>query len=161
PWGARYLFEHHPEIIGDCCLNSEPTGRNTFRFGEKGPLWLRFTVRTHGAHGAYVHRSASATSIASKMIGELEKLAELPPSELGNLATTLDAASTIVDNEWGPGAAHNVRRLTVNPGLVRGGVKVNMVAAECVFEVDVRLPNGFDDAEVRRHVDSIVARYPE
>ncbi len=161
PWGARYLVEHHPEVIGDCCLNGEPTGRETFRFGEKGPLWLRFTVRTHGAHGAYVHRSASATVIASRVIGELERLTELPAAELGNLATTLDAAAPTVDAAWGSGAAHNLRHLTVNPGIMRGGVKVNMVAAECVFEVDIRLPNGFDDAEVRRQVDEIVARYPE
>jgi succinyl-diaminopimelate desuccinylase len=161
PWGARYLVDHHPEVIGDCCLNGEPTGRETFRFGEKGPLWLRFTVRTHGAHGAYVHRSASATSIASKVIGELERLTELPPAELGNLAATLDAATATVDAAWGAGAARNLRRLTVNPVILRGGVKVNMVAAECIFEVDIRLPNGFDDAEVRRQVDAIVARYPE
>lgn len=161
PWGARYLFEHHPEIIGDCCLNSEPTGRTTFRFGEKGPLWLRFTVRTHGAHGAYVHRSASATSIASKVIGELEQLTGLPPGEMGNIGATLDAAAETVDEAWGAGASRNLRRLTVNPGLVHGGVKVNMVAAECVFEVDMRLPNGYDGAEIRRHVDEIVGRYPE
>src|SRR5215469_12707270 len=42
PWGARYLVEHHPEILGDCCLNGEPSSRHTVRFGEKGPLWLRF-----------------------------------------------------------------------------------------------------------------------
>lgn len=161
PWGARYLFEHHPEIIGDCCLNAEPSGRSTFRFGEKGPLWLRFTVRTHGAHGAYIHRSASATSIASKVIGELERFTELPPTEVGNLTALLDAAAQTVDKEWGAGASRNLRRITVNPGVVQGGVKVNMVAAECVFEVDIRLPNGFDDAEIRREVDAIVARYPE
>jgi succinyl-diaminopimelate desuccinylase len=40
PWGARYLSKHHPEIFGDCCLNGEPSGMNTLRFGEKGPLWL-------------------------------------------------------------------------------------------------------------------------
>jgi succinyl-diaminopimelate desuccinylase len=161
PWGARYLADHHPEIFGDCCLNAEPTGRTTFRFGEKGPLWLRFTVRTHGAHGAYVHRSASATRIAAQVIGELDRLTELPPSELGNLTSTLDAAIATADEAWGAGAGQNVRRITVNPGLVRGGVKVNMVAAECVFEVDIRLPNGLDDADVRREVDAIVSRYPE
>lgn len=161
PWGARYLFEHHPEIIGDCCLNAEPSGRTMFRFGEKGPLWLRFTVRTHGAHGAYIHRSASATSIASKVIGELERLSDLPPVEIGNLTPLLDAAAPTIDREWGAGASRNLRRITVNPGIVQGGVKVNMVAAECVFEVDIRLPNGFDDAEIRRQVDAIVARYPE
>ena len=66
PWGARYLVEHHPEILGDCCLNGEPSSRHTVRFGEKGPLWLRFHVRTPGAHGAYTHASPSAVAIAAR-----------------------------------------------------------------------------------------------
>ncbi len=40
PWGARYLIEHCPEVYGDCLLNGEPSGTNTIRFGEKGPLWM-------------------------------------------------------------------------------------------------------------------------
>jgi len=161
PWGARYLFAHHPEIIGDCCLNGEPTSLDTFRFGEKGPLWLRFAVRTHGAHGAYKHRSASATAIAAKLISELETIEALPVQEPGNLAPVLDAANAIVDRAWGAGAARNLRRVTVNPGIVRGGVKVNMVAAECVFEVDFRLPNGIEDRQIRAKVDEILMAYPE
>lgn len=161
PWGARYLFEHHPEIIGDCCLNGEPTSLDTFRFGEKGPLWLRFTVRTHGAHGAYKHRSASATAIAARLISELETIESMPVPEPGNLAAVLDAANEIADRAWGTGAARNLRRVTVNPGFVRGGVKVNMVAAECVFEIDFRLPNGLEDRHVRSKVDEILTSYPE
>src|SRR5690606_39051772 len=58
PWGARYLIEHHrDEVLGDCCLNGEPSGRETIRFGERGLLWLAVTVKTRGAHGAYVHLS--------------------------------------------------------------------------------------------------------
>ncbi|WP_198419944.1 M20/M25/M40 family metallo-hydrolase [Pseudaminobacter salicylatoxidans] len=52
PWGARYLVEHHPEVLGDCMLNGEPSGPESIRFGERGPLWLEFEVRTAGAHGA-------------------------------------------------------------------------------------------------------------
>lgn len=161
PWGARYLFEHHPEIIGDCCLNGEPTGREIFRIGEKGPLWLRFTVNTHGAHGAYVHRSKSATSIAARVIGEVETLQDLDPPADDNLSSALDGIADIVDRAWGEGAAHNIRRVTVNPGLVSGGVKVNMVAAQCSFEVDIRLPNGLDVDDIRRRIAEIVERYPE
>ena len=161
PWGARYLFEHHPEIIGDCCLNGEPTSMDTFRFGEKGPLWLRFTVTTHGAHGAYTHRSKSATGIAAAIVTELETIQSLQAPEAGNHAAVLDAASEVTDRAWGVGAARNLRRVTVNPGLLRGGVKVNMVAAQCVFEVDFRLPNGLEDRHVLAKVDEIMAKHPE
>jgi len=161
PYGARYLFEHHPEVFGDCCLNGEPSSPWTLRFGEKGPLWLEFTVRTKGAHGAYTHASKSATAIAAKVIGDLERLTDIRPSEGSNLAAALDAAAEAIDRAQGAGAAAITRRVTVNPGVVRGGLKVNMVASDCVFEIDIRVPNGLDAPPILAEVDKIVAGYPE
>ncbi|HEX3538529.1 MAG TPA: M20/M25/M40 family metallo-hydrolase [Stellaceae bacterium] len=161
PYGARYLSDHHPEVFGDCCLNGEPSSPWTLRFGEKGPLWLEFTVRTRGAHGAYTHLSKSATAIAAKVIGELERLEDIPIPEGSNLAVALDAAAEAIDRAQGPGASRITRRVTVNPGVVRGGLKVNMVAADCTFEIDVRVPNGLDAPPILAEIDRIVARYPE
>lgn len=161
PFGARYLSEHHPEVFGDCCLNGEPSSPWTARFGEKGPLWLEFAVRTKGAHGAYTHASKSATAIAAKVIGALERLEDIPAPEGSNLAAALDQAAPVIDKAYGEGAARILRRVTVNPGVVRGGLKVNMVASECNFEVDVRVPNGLDAPPILAEVDRIVTAYPE
>ena len=160
PWGARYLFENHPEVIGDCCLNGEPSSPWTVRFGEKGPLWLEFTVRTKGAHGAYTHLSQSATAIAAKVIGELDRLQDIPAPEASNLAAALDQAADAIDKAYGAGASKILRRVTVNPGVVQGGLKVNMVASQCTFEVDIRLPNGLDAPQILAEIDKIVGRYP-
>jgi len=161
PWGARYLFEHHPEAVGDCCLNGEPSSPWTVRFGEKGPLWLEFTVLTKGAHGAYTHLSPSAVGIASKIIGDLERLQDIPAPEASNLAAALDQAADVIEKAYGAGASKIVRRVTVNPGIIRGGLKVNMVASHCAFEVDIRIPNGLDAPQILAEVDKIMARYPE
>ena len=161
PWGARYLFEHHPEIIGDCCLNAEPSSPHTLRFGEKGKLWLKFHVRTTGAHGAYTHMSRSATAIGAAVIGELAALADLQVPRVNNIAAVLDQAALVVDQAYGKGAAGILQRVTVNPGLIHGGLKVNMVAADCDFEVDIRLPIGITAPAVLAEVDKIVARHPE
>jgi succinyl-diaminopimelate desuccinylase len=161
PWGARYLSEHHPEVFGDCCLNGEPSGMSTLRFGEKGPLWLRFHVRTRGAHGAYTHASKSANRIAAEIIGELVKLGDLPVPNLGNLESYITSAAAKIDQEYGPGAAGIVRKVTVNPGVIHGGVKVNMVAAECTFEVDFRVPNGMTEKDILPRVRAITDHYPE
>ncbi len=72
-------MEHHPEVHGDALLNGEPSSPFSVRFGEKGPLWLEFTVRTAGAHGAYTHATASATKIAMA-------LADAPRGRDGNQA---------------------------------------------------------------------------
>jgi succinyl-diaminopimelate desuccinylase len=161
PYGARYLAEHHPEVFGDGCLSGEPSSPWTLRFGEKGPLWLEFTVRTKGAHGAYTHASKSATAIAATVIGKLQALEDIPAPQAGNLAAALDEAAATIDRAQGVGAAAITRRVTVNPGVVRGGLKVNMVAAECTFEVDIRLPNGLDAPQILAAVDQIVAPHPE
>jgi succinyl-diaminopimelate desuccinylase len=161
PYGARWLFEHHPEVFGDCCLNGEPSSPWTLRFGEKGPLWLEFAVRTKGAHGAYTHASKSATAIAAKIIGELGVLEDIPAPEASNLAAALDQAAAVIDRAHGAGAARIIRRVTVNPGVVHGGLKVNMVASQCNFEVDIRLPNGLDAPRILAEVDRILAAYPE
>jgi succinyl-diaminopimelate desuccinylase len=161
PWGARYLFEHHPEVIGDCCLNAEPSSPHTLRFGEKGKLWLKFRVRTAGAHGAYTHMSRSATTIAAEVMGELAALAELPVPRVNNIAAVLEEAAPTIDEAYGQGASEILQRVTVNVGVIHGGLKVNMVAAECAFEVDIRLPIGVTAPLVLAEVDKIAARHPE
>ena len=55
-------------------INAEPGGLGTIRFAEKGTLRLSFEIRTEGAHGAYLHRSKSATRIAANLICELAKI---------------------------------------------------------------------------------------
>jgi succinyl-diaminopimelate desuccinylase len=161
PWGARYLSTHHPEVFGDCCLSGEPSGMSTLRFGEKGPLWLRFHVRTRGAHGAYTHMSKSANKIATEIITELAEIADARVPDLGNLEAYISSAASKIDKEYGEGAAKIVRKVTVNPGRITGGVKVNMVAAECTFEVDFRIPNGLTDKDILPLVDGILKRHPE
>ena len=145
PWGARYLMEHHPEVHGDCCLNGEPSSPLSIRFGEKGPLWLEFTVSTAGAHGAYVHLSESATKIAAALIADLESLSEIDSPAPGNVGAVLERSAGAVDAALGEGASDIVQRVTVNIGAIRGGLKVNMVPSECVVEVDIRLPVGLGE----------------
>ena len=53
-----------------------------------------------------------------------------------------------------------MRRVSVNIGTMQGGVKINMLPAECVLEVDFRLPVGISRAAVLAKVAAIVARYP-
>src|SRR5829696_1892827 len=97
PWGARWLMDHEPEVLGDCCLNGEPSSPLSVRFGEKAPLWLKFTVRTPGAHGAYTHSSASASKIAGRLIGDLERLTEIPTPAPGNIGAALEAGADAMD----------------------------------------------------------------
>jgi len=161
PWGARYLMEHHPEVHGDCLLNGEPSSPLTIRFGEKGPLWLKFTIRTKGAHGAYTHLSPSATKLAARLILDLEEVTTLQPALPVDVAQALAGAAAAIDAAQGPGAKDTVPRVTVNIGVIQGGLKVNMVPGTCWFEADMRLPPGLGKDEVMAKIHQIMARYPE
>jgi succinyl-diaminopimelate desuccinylase len=161
PWGARYLMEHHPEVHGDCCLNGEPSSPLTIRFGEKGPLWLKFTLRTRGAHGAYTHLSSSATKNAARLIVDLEELTTLRPSVPIDIADALAGAAAAIDEAQGPGAKDIVQRVTLNIGVIHGGVKVNIIPGTCWFEADIRVPPGLAKDEILAKIREIVKRYPE
>jgi succinyl-diaminopimelate desuccinylase len=161
PWGARYLMEHHPEVHGDCCLNGEPSDPLTVRFGEKGPLWLAFTIRTKGAHGGYPHLTESATQIAASLIGDLYQLARQKVPAPGNIGGILDRSAEIIERALGAGATEVMRSVTLNIGVIQGGLKVNMIPSECRFEADFRLPVGIGKDELMEKIHTLLGRYPQ
>jgi succinyl-diaminopimelate desuccinylase len=161
PWGARYLMEHHPEVHGDTLLNGEPCAHE-IRFGEKGVLWLDFTVSTPGAHGAYQHQSPSATKIAARLILDLDEAMEgLEYMPSADVAAALEPERETIERSYGEGAFEVLQRATVNFGTIHGGLKVNMIPGEVQIEADFRLPVGMEKETVLAAVDMVVSRYSE
>ncbi|RST85714.1 M20 family peptidase [Aquibium carbonis] len=162
-WGTGYLMETIPdEVVGDCCLDGEPSGLATLRFGEKGALRAVLTTKTKGAHGAYPHLSESAVKIAAMLVRDLESLAELEPELPDHIVRILAQpdTQTAMDASLGDGAAAIVGKATVNVGVIRGGLKVNMMPDECVLEVEIRMPPGLARARVEKALGDVLARYP-
>ena len=162
-WGSGWLTGSRAgEVLGDCVLNAEPSGLGTIRFGEKSMLWLRFVIRTEGGYSAYPHTGASANRIAAHLVRELETIESMAPAEPETVARALDRPEVraAIESSLGTGAAAVMRRVTVNVGTVRGGVAINMLPAECVLDVDFRLPVGISRAQVRREANSIADRFP-
>ncbi|WP_439580465.1 M20/M25/M40 family metallo-hydrolase [Elioraea sp.] len=160
-WGAQYLVDRHPEVLGDCLLNAEPGAPTTIRFGEKGILRLAVTVRTPGCHGAYTHKSPSATRIAARLVAALDAVTELPVAMEPEVARALDEGAAEMDRIHLPGAARVMRQFSLNLGVVRGGTKVNMLPGECRLEFDVRIPPGERSGTVMAEIERILAAFPE
>ena len=161
PWGARYLMEHEPEVIGDCLLNGEPSSPYSYRFGEKGLLWLAITIATPGSHGAYTHVSPSATKIAARLIADLESVTSIEPHPPAAVAQVIDQIEEPTEQAQGKGAYATVKAVTLNIGTIRGGLKVNMVPGRCIVEADFRLPVGVTKDELMERINEVLARYPE
>lgn len=160
-WGAQYLVDHHPELLGDCLLNAEPGAPTTIRFGEKGVLRLAVTVRTPGCHGAYTHKSPSATRIAARLVRATEAITALPVAMAPEVARALDEGAAEMDRIHLPGAARVMRQVSLNLGVVHGGTKVNMLPGESRLEFGMRIPPGGSTAEVLAAADRILAAFPE
>lgn len=153
PWGTRYLLEQRPEVmLGDAVLSGEPNAPSTVRCGEKGFLWLELRVSTEGGHGAYGGRSAIVETAA--ILRDLEELTRVPVQTPPESLEVIEAARETYDRELGAGSTNALLRVTVNPGIIRGGTKINMIADSCRAEVDVRCPLGVS-------VDSMLARFAE
>jgi len=163
-WGTGYLIDHHgDEVLGDCVLNGEPSSPWTVRFGEKAPIWFRFHIHTPGAHGAYPHLSKSATKLAARLMLDLEKLEEMQPNAPEAVARAMGTPEVraAIERGLGAGASEVMNRLTVNFGVVQGGVKVNMLPGDCLVEADIRMPIGIHANDVRSAIARILQNYPE
>ena len=161
PWGSRWLIDNEPEVLGDCCLNGEPSSPFTIRYGEKGLLWLTFKVQTDGSHGAYTHLSKSATLVATDLIQELKSLEALDVEVPHELRKAQEKSATAFDQGMGVGAANIAPKLTLNIGTISGGLKNNMVPSECSFEADIRLPVGCNLDKIFNSIDEITKKFPE
>jgi succinyl-diaminopimelate desuccinylase len=161
PDGARYLVANHPEVHGDVCLSTEPTGIHSVRFAEKGPLWLRFTVSTPGAHGAYPHKSANANEIAARLILALGAVRDMPVESPEQIVRALDGAEEVIDKVASPGAAAILQKVTLNIGTVNGGVKQNMLPGTCVVTADIRVPMGVSPDTLIDKAREIASAFPE
>lgn len=159
-WGSKYLIANHPEVHGDCCLNAEPSSPHTIRFGEKGMLWLKFTVNTRGGHSAYPHTGESATKIAARLINDLEVLTQLQPDMPADVARAISEGREAIERGLGAGATDIMAKVTTNVGVLGGGIKINMIPDECSFEYDVRFPVGLHKDRVMAEVAAVLERYP-
>ncbi len=158
--GSGWIVENLPEARGDCCINGEPSSPYTFRFGEKGILWLRVTVRAPGGHGAYTHLSPNPIKVAAKLATDLEALKDIPVPYPADLAKAVSEGREAAERALGKGGADVMSRVSVNIGVMQGGLKINMIPRECSFELDLRLPPGLSKDDVMPHVQRIIARHP-
>lgn len=161
-YGSRWLLENDTRWQGDCMINAEPGSLHTIRFAEKGTLRITFIVRTAGAHGAYVHRTDSASRLAAALIARLAVVETMAPDLPPDLAAHMARADvrSALDAAMGSGAADIATRPTLNIGVVQAGLKVNMIPDHCRVEADIRLPMGLKAEQVLTVIAGILEDFP-
>ncbi|MGC9210047.1 MAG: M20 family metallopeptidase [Acidilobus sp.] len=138
-------------VSGDAAIITEPSGIDTISIGEKGICQVRLTAKGRSAHGSMpilgdnaILKAMDAIQLFSKAVkaindrlsaeGELEDLLNRSVQTLFEEANKRRLKLSKAEAEY------VLKKITFNPGVIRGGTKVNMVPDVCEVEIDMRVP---------------------
>ncbi|TRO51283.1 M20 family peptidase, partial [Candidatus Bathyarchaeota archaeon] len=150
-WGALWLLENKPELIGDAVLNGEPSGL-TVRIGEKSRVSIVLEAEGKAAHGSF------AGYVGENAIMKMVRILPLVAEFQGISARLTDETRRLTEEvmkgyrqQYGHESetmANVLKEVTVNIGTIHGGSEDNIVPAHCVVKVDTRLPLGITPEEI-------------
>ena len=156
-WGTGWILEHRPELAGDACMIGEPESPKGLRVGEKGKCQFRLIAESESRHGGLgtgddvVIRVGAALQEARHIV----QMEDHPPDEL---LPILDTMSRYWKTDHDRGRQWLYRRPSMTAGVIRGGIKVNIVPRRCEAEIDCRLPFGVTPADIQREVEGRLAK---
>jgi acetylornithine deacetylase len=113
----RDLEEHNIRPAG--CVVGEPTSMQPI-IAHKGTHRFRCSVRGREAHSSDVTHGVNAIEYAARLVVFIRQIA--------------DRLAQIETRDYG----FNVPYSTLSTGLIHGGIAVNVVPKECVFQFDMR-----------------------
>lgn len=141
--GLGWLMGTWPELVGDAGIIGEPNSIDQVSIANKGIAVFRLVAEGEAYHGG-IGAGENVVSRIARAILALRALVdeEHPPppalAEVLRIQRKLDR--TGADERRGGGWL--VTRPSVNIGVVRGGVRHNIVPRLAEVEVDVRTPQG-------------------
>lgn len=150
--------EYDPDFV----VIPEPSGPNSLIIGEKGLMQVKLTARGNPAHGSLPSLGENAIV---KMINDLMNLSKISNIEIkipDEIAEAVEETKKELIKEHKKPIENfkDVERISFNIGIIKGGVKVNVVADYCEAEIDMRIPPGIKFEEAFNHVKSLV-KYSE
>ncbi|MDA8369001.1 MAG: M20/M25/M40 family metallo-hydrolase [Nocardiopsaceae bacterium] len=183
-WGAQWLVDRHPDLFADCTEAISEVGGFSFTAGddrrlylietaEKGIAWMKLTARGTAGHGSMVNDDNAVTELADAIsrLGRhefpirLTKTVRLFLEEVceayGIEFREDDVEETVA--RLGPiaGMIGATLRNTVNPTVLNGGYKANVIPGSATAEVDGRFLPGMEEeyfAEIDRLLGPKVSR---
>jgi|Deesub1362B_J571_1020462.scaffolds.fasta_scaffold00005_240 succinyl-diaminopimelate desuccinylase len=160
--GTQYLIKDlglRPKYI----LIGEPSTLYAYNMGEKGILWYKIRVRGipgHASASPYIGDNAILKSAdIIKDIYSLTKIDFEPPTQLKEIAKVSgELVSSVIGK---PELKRIFTSLSCNIGLIKGGVKTNVIAPDCELDFDMRIPHGLTVDDVINLVKEKLSRYGE
>ena len=186
-YGARWLVDNVPEKIratymigefGGAVLQTNKGPKTALMIAEKGPSWFKMKVTGKSGHASFSYMTDNAIFTASKI---LQKIKDNPPP-----AYFTDAWSTFVNglglssfskfmltNRFTLNTAlkqtsksdlglaktlHALTHMTINPTIINGGLKTNIIPDVVELAFDVRLLPGQDFEYLKNYLESALGK---
>lgn len=140
--GTGWMMKHVPHALGDANICGDVGSPRVVRFGEKGLMWVEVEATGSPAHGAHVHRGASAIDRLRTALDRLKDLEGVPFQAPPVVTEAIARAKPISEPLSGTGETETLQRVTVNIGTIEGGTSPNLVPTHAIARADIRLPVG-------------------
>ena len=152
--GSRWLLEQVPDARADVMLSGDVGSPRVIRFGEKGLVWVDIEASGTPAHGAHVHKGINAIDRLRGALDELKGLEEIQVAAPDTVTRAIAAAQDVSEALSGKGESDTLQRVTVNIGVIEGGVSPNLVPASARAKADIRVPVGVSSTDIEDGLES-------
>jgi len=154
--GTGHILDRRPELAGDACMIGEPESPDGLRLGEKGKCQFRLVAEGAPRHGGLGTGDDVIVRLGAAL-QEARKIIELPDRPPDDLLPVLETMSGYVRSEYDAGRQWLYRHPSMSAGVIRGGIKVNVVPRRCEVEIDCRLPFGITPQDIKADVEGRLA----
>jgi succinyl-diaminopimelate desuccinylase len=155
--GTGFLLQNEPLARGDANICGDVGSPQVLRFGEKGLLWIEIEATGKPAHGAHVHKGSNAIDRLIAALSQVKRLEAMAVAAPASVVQAIAEAKATSEPLSGAGESEVLQRITVNVGLIEGGVSPNLVPTQAKASLDIRLPVGVTTAGLIEHLQAWLA----
>ncbi|WXG42605.1 MAG: M20 family metallopeptidase [Promethearchaeati archaeon SRVP18_Atabeyarchaeia-1] len=165
-YGTGFLVEKGYYSNVDACIVGEGTCNQlwgpAFAVAEKGILTLKVKASGRSAHASMPFLGENAIDKLVRIIPRIEELSQSAieiDQRLSTLFNTGKPFYSMFNKILGLNLEQIQRlytRLTFSPGMIKGGIKSNVVPDEAIAEIDVRVPPLGDLQETLARIQKVI-----
>lgn len=157
-YGSQWLMNQGYFKGGKACIIAEPTSNDNIEVGQKGSIDINIKtigISAHGSLGKYAGENAIEKMMA--VLKHMDGLSTLEgvykKSQFKVLADSKEIAKNALKVK---GAENVIDHVSVNIGIIQGGIKTNMVPDSCNVAINCRIPIGVTCHDVETKTREIV-----
>ena len=158
--GTKFLLDTVTHASGDAMISGDVGTAKVLRFGEKGLMWVELIAVGKTSHGAHVHKGENAIDRLIEGITRLNtELEAIEVNAPKSVSEAIEKSSAVSEGFSGHGETEVLQKVTVNFGVIEGGISPNLIPAKASAQGDIRLPVGIElkdvEEKIREIIDSI------